>query len=112
MTGGRGYVDGISVCQILDYIDGKTRIDEVLTGGAAGADNLAARWAQSRSVSIRIILPDWNKHGRAAGPIRNQQLIDLKPDLVVAFPGGKGTADCVAKAEKAGITVRKVEEQL
>ena len=46
---------------------------------------------------------DWTKHGKAAGPIRNQKMLDECPDLVVAFPGGKGTADMVRRAMKAGI---------
>lgn len=51
-------------------------------------------------------MPSWKDHGKAAGPIRNQLMLDdFKPDLVVAFPGGKGTADMVKKAQDAGVTV-------
>lgn len=49
------------------------------------------------------------KYGKSAGPIRNQTMLDDgKPDLVLAFPGGRGTADMVAKAEKHGIPVRRI----
>lgn len=51
---------------------------------------------------------DWERNGRAAGPIRNRQMLDGKPDLVIAFPGGKGTADMVAEAKRRGIAVREV----
>lgn len=53
---------------------------------------------------------DWKRDGRGAGPIRNQRMIDEgKPHIVIAFPGGKGTADMVMRAEMAGIPVVKVE---
>jgi hypothetical protein len=51
-------------------------------------------------------MADWNTHGRAAGPIRNQRMLDeVKPELVVAFPGGRGTADMVRRAREAGVNV-------
>lgn len=53
---------------------------------------------------------DWNRYGKAAGPIRNQQMLDVgKPDMVLAFPGGRGTADMVRRAKDAGIRVVEVE---
>jgi len=57
-----------------------------------------------------MVRAKWSKHGRAAGPIRNQEMIDeCKPDLVVAFPGGRGTADMVRRAKAAGIRVIEVQ---
>jgi hypothetical protein len=59
----------------------------------------------------RSIYPaDWTRHGKAAGPKRNQLMLDKeKPDLVIAFPGGKGTADMVARAKAQGFKVMEVE---
>lgn len=52
---------------------------------------------------------DWVRLGRAAGPVRNQLMIEQgKPDLVVAFPGNFGTADCVRRAKAAGVPVMEV----
>ena len=48
---------------------------------------------------------DWKRHGRAAGPIRNGEMLKDRPDLVVAFPGGKGTANMVTQATNAGIEI-------
>jgi hypothetical protein len=51
----------------------------------------------------------WDRYGEAAGPIRNAWMLEFgKPDLVVAFPGGRGTADMISKARKAGIEVCEV----
>lgn len=59
-----------------------------------------------RSIGYRA---EWDKHGRAAGPIRNQRMLDEgKPDLVIAFPGGRGTADMVRRAKAAGVEVIEV----
>jgi hypothetical protein len=80
-----------------------------ILGGAPGADRLAEEWADTFGVRKRIFPADWKVHGRAAGPIRNQRMIDDgKPDLVIAFPGGRGTADMVARARKAGIEVIEI----
>jgi len=50
---------------------------------------------------------DWNKHGKAAGPLRNQEMVDLGADVCLAFPLGesRGTRDCMRRAEAAGIPV-------
>jgi hypothetical protein len=66
---------------------------------------LAGKWAESQGVTVEAYPADWKKHGRAAGPIRNQRMLDENPDILVAFPGGKGTADMVARARKASLTV-------
>jgi len=77
----------------------------VLSGCAPGADTLGTEWAEAKG--IQVARPaDWNTHGRAAGPIRNQQMLDEgKPELVVSFPGGRGTADMVRRVRAAGIEV-------
>jgi cysteine synthase len=76
----------------------------VIQGAARGADTLAARWAQCNGVPCEAYPANWELHGRAAGPIRNQQMLDEgKPDVVIAFPGSAGTRDMVMKARKAGL---------
>lgn len=83
-------------------------VSTLIYGCASGVDTIAANCAQG----ILMIEPypaNWKKHGKAAGPIRNQHMLDEgKPDLVIAFPGGRGTADMVARARKAGVKVVEV----
>lgn len=82
----------------------------LIHGAAKGADQLASEWAWENGVGAASYPANWEKHGRAAGPIRNQRMLDEgKPDIVIAFPGGRGTADLVSRAEKAGIRVIKVD---
>lgn len=81
----------------------------IIAGGAGGADTMAIDWAVVNWCGFTEYPADWKTHGKAAGPIRNQQMLDEgRPDLVVAFPGGRGTADMVARARKAGVEVIEV----
>ncbi len=110
VTGGRSYSDKAYLWSILDGY-GPPEVSEIISGMAPGADTFAAEWAERFGFPLHKFPADWRKHGRAAGPIRNQRMIDEgKPDLVIAFPGGTGTADCVRRAEAAGIRVIRVGE--
>jgi len=67
-------------------------------------------WARIKEVAVQVFPADWETHGKAAGPIRNQRMLDEgRPDLVVAFPGGRGTSDMVARAKRAGVEVMMIE---
>lgn len=82
----------------------------IINGGAHGADKASTDWAVCAYVPFNEYPADWKKHGKAAGPIRNQQMIDIgKPNVVIAFPGGSGTADMVNRAKKANIKVIEVK---
>lgn len=110
VCGGRDYNDEPAVFGLLDSLRQRYGRLTIIQGGAAGADELARRWATIQSSSHLINEPaDWKAHGRAAGPIRNQRMLDEhKPELVVAFPGGRGTADMVRRAKAAGVPVWEV----
>lgn len=83
-------------------------------GCPTGADYLAHSFAHfsSRWIDEEVHPADWKKHGRAAGPIRNQHMVDLGADLCVAFPLGesRGTRHCMKAAAKAGIPVWNAAE--
>lgn len=82
----------------------------IIHGGASGADAGARIWANLNNYNVIVYPADWQKHGRAAGPIRNaQMLVEGKPDVVIALPGGRGTADMVRQAKAAGVPVVEVE---
>lgn len=84
--------------------------DCVVHGAALGADRLADEWGKRLALDVVAVPAAWDIHGRGAGPIRNQRMIDEHhPHLVVAFPGGKGTADMVRRARAAGIDVAEIK---
>ena len=83
----------------------------IINGGAGGADYLARRFAKLWELDCVTVRAEWNKHGKAAGPLRNQKMIDEhKPDMVVAFPGGTGTADMIRRAKIARIETWEPEK--
>ena len=106
VCGGRKYDNGIRLYGVLGKLHRTRGIAVVIQGGADGADTLAVKWAMANGVNTITYAAEWDKHGRAAGPKRNQAMVDREsPDLVVAFPGGRGTADMVRRARAAGIEV-------
>ncbi len=124
VCGGRDYTDRLNVYRWLDKLfaphndpDGKLvnwrqlpRPDlHLISGAARGADSFATDWAMVNWVSSTEFPADWEQHGKAAGAIRNRQMLEEgKPDLVVAFPGGKGTANMIAQAKAAGVAVLEI----
>lgn len=109
VTGGRSF-DGVAVLTTLDELDeGQGPFNVIIHGGNGNTDHAASRWAMTHRRGLQVFEADWEKRGKAAGPIRNQQMLDEgKPDLVVAFPGGRGTTDMVRKSVKASVDVHLV----
>lgn len=106
VCGGRDFNNSRFLFQELDKIHMEDRITTIIHGGALGADYMAGKWAEKTNIQQEVYAADWKKHGPAAGPIRNQLMLNnSQPDIVVAFPGGKGTADMVKRAQKANIKV-------
>lgn len=105
VTGGRDCTDYKAVSAALDAIHTKTPITLLIHGAARGADSTSALWAKNRNVPQAPFPANWDKHGKAAGPIRNQQMIDEGyPTAYHAFPGGNGTADMVRRCQKHNIS--------
>lgn len=78
----------------------------IIVGGAKGADKLGRDWAESLGVCCIVVNAPWNFYGLSAGSIRNRWMLNFcKPDLVIAFPGGNGTADMKRIALAAGVPV-------
>jgi len=104
VCGGRNYRDWDTLVAQLDTLQ---PISCIVNGGAGGADEMAADYAHERSIMCYTHHAKWSEYGRRAGPVRNRQMLDLHPDLdmVVAFPGGKGTADMVKAADERKILV-------
>jgi hypothetical protein len=81
----------------------------IIEGGARGADTIASVWATHQRVKHICFKADWQRHGSAAGRLRNTQMIEQgKPDLVLAAPGGPGTRNMMQQAKQYGIEVRCV----
>ena len=104
VCGGRNYSDQQAVYDALDELHRVRKFELVIAGGARGADTLAEQWAKDRAIPTKIYQADWETLGRKAGPIRNQRMLDEGlPQLVIAFPGGRGTADMTSRAREAAV---------
>lgn len=109
VCGGRDYNDRRTTFAALDRVHRVHGIEVVVQGGARGADEHAKDWAFQRGVHCAEVRAYWTtfdgQKDRGAGPKRNVAMKALKPDAVVAMPGGRGTAHMVATARQAGIRV-------
>ena len=119
VCGGRNFNNFELLNGVLNDLFDEYGFDTLIHGAARGADKLAGRWAElhnelySFTGEIEIIAcpANWNKLGRRAGYVRNVEMLTKhKPDLVVAFPGGRGTAHMVKIAKEVGVQVIEVEE--
>lgn len=109
VCGGRDFKDTAWAVGILDAIHDELEVDTLIEGGAYGADKIARTWATEKGIRVDTYHAEWDALGIAAGPMRNQRMIsEGHPDLVVAFPGGKGTIDMIRRACRARIPVRGV----
>jgi len=79
----------------------------IVQGGATGADFIAKKWAEEHGIPCEEHKADWKRHGRGAGPVRNAKMLGTGIDVVIAFPGGRGTQDTINKAETLKIRVWK-----
>jgi len=100
VTGGRDFTDREVILRALN--EHFTERDVMLNGMCpTGLDDLAYVWAHENGVSVIPYEADWKTHGRAAGPIRNRRMVK-DCDLLIAFPGGRGTQNTVQCAERMG----------
>lgn len=109
VCGGRAYRDPFRLQEVMNGLHKIHGFTEVIEGGAHGADRIARLWAQAHAIQVTTVEADWRKHGRAAGPMRNAAMLALKPGLVVAFPGGPGTANMVSQACATGVQVIEID---
>jgi len=112
VCGGRRFGDQDLLNRTLDALAKTQQVDAIIEGNASGADRMAGYWARKRHVDNLKFPADWMRDGQAAGPIRNAKMLaEGRADLVLAFPGGRGTADMVGRARAAGVLVIEVPER-
>ena len=110
VCGGRDFTNVHLLHKTLDHLHEKYKFDILIEGDARGADRLAGYWAKQNRIECKIFPAQWQKLGNRAGPIRNLQMLDEgKPDLVIAFPGGDGTAHMIKIARGRGIRVLEIK---
>jgi hypothetical protein len=104
ICGDRNWTDYRKIYRVVQEFPADTI---VIHGDCRGADKLAGRAASKLGLSVTAFPANWEKHGKAAGHIRNAQMLDESPDIVIAFhndlDSSRGTRDMLSKAEAAGL---------
>lgn len=111
VTGGRDYENIDRVFQELDLLDSERYIVELRHGNAVGADFIAKTWAEKRKKIIVPFRADWKRYKKAAGTIRNKEMLHEGVDVLVSFPGGRGTKHATDYAKQRGITIQYVFDE-
>jgi hypothetical protein len=112
ICGGRNYTDFERIKDALVGLGGAAAIELVIHGAARGADQLGGEAATGLGIPVQAVPANWDLYGRAAGPIRNQQMLnEHHPNLVLAFPDpeSRGTWDMVRRAKSANVEVRVIQ---
>lgn len=107
VCGSRDWADPDSVYMELQRATSDTEHVHVIHGDAPGADTMGAAAAHDFGYEVTAFRAEWDRFGKAAGPMRNLRMLDAGPDLVLAFGTGRGTDHTVREAEKRGIPVRR-----
>lgn len=112
VTGSRDWTDGGVVYRAMVMVtasEEKPRLTTLVVGDAEGADALATRYAGYFGWGVEVFHAAWARYGKAAGPLRNLDMLNSKPDLVLAFRLGgeesRGTTHAVTAARKQGVPV-------
>ena len=105
-TGSRGWTDKATIDRRFRALpqSGGTHI---IVGEARGADQLVALEALRRGFTLTVVEADWEQYGKRAGPKRNRAMLDMEPDLVLAFWRDKspGTWDTIREAARRGLAL-------
>lgn len=98
--------------ELMEDVLKEFNISCVIEGEARGADTLARKYAERHGIHVDAFPAQWDLHGKAAGPIRNTQMLRVgKPELVIAFkgPSSRGTQNMIDQAMKAGIETKVID---
>lgn len=114
IVGCRDYSDyGYFTKKVNEIVAGRP-IAQIISGGASGADAMAEKYANDNRINVRVFPANWNKRGRAAGPIRNGEMADYVKSVngeVIAFWDNKstGTKNMIGHCQRLGIAVTIVK---
>ena len=109
VTGDRHWTDEAAIERVFE----REKVTHVIEGECQGLDLLARKVCERKNIPFSPFQAEWEKYGRLAGPLRNANMLDQNPDVVLAFHDdlygkSKGTRDCALRAMERGFTVKLV----
>lgn len=113
VCGSRDWADRESLASALTGLPGEHYEIEIIHGGARGADRIAGEEAERLGFGVRVFPANWRGLGKRAGILRNIEMLDEKPNLVMAFQrdGSRGTQHTIDEARRRGIPVQVYAEE-
>lgn len=88
----------------------KLDITEVVCGCASGVDSMGRDWAKEQGIPVTEFPADWDTHGKAAGPLRNEQMAQYADALILVWDGkSPGSRSMLGLARRYGLTIRQFE---
>lgn len=93
IVGSRNFNNYAAICEGINIIvDDYSEISEIVSGGAVGVDSLAALFAKDNAIPLIVFKPDWSTHGKAAGYLRNIEIVNYADFVLIFWDGvSKGT---------------------
>lgn len=113
VCGGRNFGDKNLCFEMLNLYLGKYKNPEIVSGNTKGADSFGEEYAKEHGLKVTVFKPNWKQYGRAAGPIRNREMLLYALEesaVIIAFWDGqsKGTMNMIDQARKAGAIIHVV----
>lgn len=113
VAGSRGYTDYPAFCQALDAFIQNTlphRNVVIVSGGAKGVDRMAERYAHERQYTLMVVLANWDKYGKRAGMVRNEEMGTIADGLVAFWDGeSRGTRHMIAHMKQLGKPTKTIK---
>lgn len=107
VAGSRDYSDKATLFMILDNVKKDYPLEKIIHGGSQGPDLIAGEWAAANGIECKVFEADWDKHKRAAGPIRNKQMAAEGTHLLAIWDGSsKGTKNMISEAAKKDLKTK------
>lgn len=112
VAGSRGFDNYDFMCYYLDKCLQNLDLSQVtiISGGARGADELGERYARERGLNVLVMPAEWNKYGRGAGYIRNEEMAKIATHCVVFWDGqSRGAEHMIKTARKYALHLRYID---
>lgn len=108
IAGSRNFTDYGFLCKQVDWYIQDKDITAIISGGANGADSLGEKYSKEKNIPFELFAAEWDKYGKSAGYIRNQDMAENGDYLIVFWDGiSKGTKNMIDIAQKSD-TIKEV----
>lgn len=100
ISGSRNFSNPILLVDAILTLQETFHFTEIVCGGARGVDSLGKLFGEANNIPIKLFPANWEKHGKTAGMIRNNEMAKYA-DVLIAFWDGKstGTAHMITKMQ-------------